>query len=98
MNADHFTMAFLDFLPDNVHVWEAFEREALRVLLQGYQHYSARTILHVLRHHSALRQLDGQWKLNDHMSPYLARLWALAYPRHADLFEFRSTRTRQALP
>jgi hypothetical protein len=97
-NVEQFTPAFIGFLADNAHVWEAFEREALAVIAVGFQHYSARTIVHVLRHHSALTEKNSPWKLNNDNSPYLARLWALAYPEHADFFEFRSTRTPQALP
>ena len=86
-----FTQEFLDYLPDNIHVYQAFEREALRVA-QKRDHYSARTIIEVLRHESALREKDDQWKLNDHHTPYLARLFALIHPGCAKLFEFRKAK------
>jgi hypothetical protein len=89
MHADRFTPAFLAYLPDNLHVYDAFEREALRVVAKGFNHYSARTIIEVLRHHSALAEAGGPWKLNDWHTPYLARLFALANPPHRGLFEFR---------
>lgn len=88
-NAERFTPKFLDYLPDNLHVFEAFEREAMRVVAKGYAHYSARTIIEVLRHHSALAEAGGPWKLNDWHTPYLARLFALTNPAHRGLFEFR---------
>lgn len=91
-HSDRFTEEFLRWLPDNLHVWNAFAREALAVIHKGFQHYSARTIIHVLRHHSALHEVGGEWKLNNNISPYLARLFDLTYPSHAGLFEFRETK------
>lgn len=93
MHAEQFTPEFLAYLPDNLHVYTAFEREALRIVARGFAHYSARTILHVLRHHSALEEdAGGQWKLNNNVSPYLARLFALDHPAHEDLFEYREAK------
>lgn len=88
-NATRFTVEFLAYLPENVLVYEAFEREALKVVAKGYAHYSARTIIEVLRHHNALAEHAGPWKLNDWHTPYLARLFALMHPAHRELFEFR---------
>lgn len=87
-----FTQEFLDYLPENIHVWEAFEREALAVARRGFKHYSARTIIHVLRHHSALQEKGSEWKLNNNISPYLARLFALMHPGYANLFEYRKAK------
>lgn len=86
-----FTPEFLDYLRENVHVYRAFEREALRIATHR-AHYSARTIVEVLRHESALRERGDQWKLNDHHTPYLARLFALLNPAHAKLFEYREAK------
>ena len=91
-HADDFTDEFRAFLPANLHVWEAFEREALKVISRGFKHYSARTIIHVLRHHSALQEHGGQWKINNDHSPYLARLFDLMHPEHVGLWEFRETK------
>lgn len=91
-NPDYFTPEFLAYLPENLHVYEAFEREAQKIIDKGFKHYSARTILHALRHHSALTEVGGIWKLNNDVSPYLARLWALLHPHHAKLFEYREAK------
>ena len=91
-HADQFTPAFLAYLPENLHVYDAFEREAMRVAHRGFEHYSARTIIEVLRHNSALAERSGPWKLNDWHTPYLARLFALLNPAFAGLFEFRITK------
>lgn len=99
MNAELFTDEFKAYLPDNLHVFEAFEREALKVIARGWKHYSARTILHVLRHHSALAEHGGEgWKLNNNHSPYFARLFDLLYPQHVGLWEMRETKAVKHLP
>ena len=95
-NIDQFSNEFLDWLPNNLHVYYAFEEEVMKIIKKGFKHYSARTIVHVLRHHSAVSENGSEWKINDHHSPYLARLFDLAYPNHAGLFEYRlTTKTRK---
>jgi hypothetical protein len=91
LHPETFPTEFSEWLDDNLHVWDAFAAQALSVVNVGFKHYSARTIIEVLRHHSALTEGGGIWKLNDHTTAYLARLFALAYPQHAKLFEFRPT-------
>jgi hypothetical protein len=92
-HANQFTPDFLDYLPENLHVYMAFEKEAIKVANRGFKHYSARTIVEVLRHHSALQESGSAWKLNDHNTPYLARLFALMRPGYAYLFEFRTAKS-----
>jgi hypothetical protein len=92
MHAEQFPAEFLASLPENLHVFSAFEREALRVVKRGMTHYSARTIVEVLRHHSALNDTDSAFKLNDHATPSWARLFALMHPEASGLFEFRETK------
>lgn len=96
-NAGVFRTGFAAWLEDNLHVWTAFEREATKVMRRGRTHYSARTIIEVLRHESALADHGIEYKLNNNTAPDLARLWCLARPADASLFELRvmhdSTRT-----
>lgn len=89
-HADQFCEEFLDWLPQNLHVYYAFEEEAIRIHKRGFKHYSARTIVHVLRHHSAVSESGSQWKINDHHSPYLARLFDIFNPWYEGLFEYRT--------
>jgi hypothetical protein len=72
-------------------VYFAFEEEAIKIYSKGFKHYSARTIVHVLRHHSAISELNGEWKINNNHSPYLARLFDLQHPAIAGMFEYRIT-------
>jgi len=88
---DKFSDEFVEWLPENIHIFQAFTKEAIKISDKGFKHYSARTIIHVLRHHSALAEKGSEWKINDHHSPYLARLFDIAYPLRAGLFEYRTT-------
>lgn len=92
-HSDLFTPEFLEYLPANTHVYFSFEREAKRIVARGFAHYRARTIVEVLRHHTALHEVSGsQRKINDHATPYLARLFSLMNPANAGLFEFRAAK------
>jgi hypothetical protein len=88
-NVDLFRDDFPTWLASNRHVWDAFVREADRIRLHGRKHYSARTIIEVLRHASALAERGGVWKINNNLAPDLARLYVLRYPEAGDFFEFR---------
>jgi hypothetical protein len=94
-HTDIFPNEFAQWLYDNAHVFEAFSQEAQKIINRGFKHYSARTIIHVLRHHSAIAEADGEWKINNNHSPYLARLFDLYYPHYAGLFEYRKIKNEQ---
>lgn len=88
-HADTFRKGFAGWLAENRHVWTAFEREADRVWAKGRRHYSARTLIEYLRHDTALSESAGEWKVNNNHAPDLARLYRLAHPARAELFELR---------
>lgn len=89
---------FCDWLCLNFHVWEEFVSEADKVMHAGHKHYSTKTILEVLRHHSAISEVGSGWKLNNNATPYLGRLFALVYPQHSDFFRFRETKWESNMP
>lgn len=91
-HADIFPEEFRAWLPANVHVYAAFEREALRVIARGFKHYSSKTVIEFLRHHSALTERDSDWKLNNNHTPYLPRLFDRIHPDHVGLWEYRETK------
>lgn len=76
---------------DNPHIVLRFFDEADKVWLRGRKHYSARTIVEVLRHESALREIADtpSWKINNNAIPGLARLYVTVNPGRASLFELR---------
>jgi hypothetical protein len=92
-NPEQFRPDFYNWLVDNTHIYEEFEKRSLRVA-QYRKHYSARTILEVMRHDSAIRELKGDWKINGNYTPCLARLFSLKNTEHKDLFEFRAIKVK----
>lgn len=84
-----FRPEFHDWLDSNWHVWQAFEAEANRVWNKGRAHYSARTIVHWLRHETVLSERGSEFKINNNYSPDLARLYAMIYPDRNHFFEYR---------
>lgn len=81
------------FDKENPGVYLAFVKEAEAVRASNFTHYSARTIIHVLRHHSAVKDGGETFKINDHISPYLARRLARERPAFATFFEFREAKS-----
>lgn len=79
---------FPEWMQQNAHIYVEFERRALQVA-QHRIHYSARTIVEVMRHDSAIGQLTGEFKINGNYVPDMATLFAQLNPQYGDLFEFR---------
>lgn len=80
---------FEQWLEENQHIFDAFCVEALKVKNIGFKHYSARTIIKFLRHHTNLREASGGFKINNDAVPHMARLFGEKYPNFHDLFEYR---------
>jgi len=91
-NDDEFSTEFMKWLPENPHVWDAFVAEAFKIINKGFKHYSTRTIVCVLRHHSAISEVSSAWKINNNLSPYLARLFDLRYPNYKGMWEYREVK------
>ena len=94
-HADQFRDDFPAWIEANWPIWTRFEQMALETSRRR-DHYSARTLWHVIRHHTMLKEQGGQWKLNDHFSVDCARLFHLLHPALANFFETRR-RTAQLL-
>jgi hypothetical protein len=90
-NAGDFAVDFLEWLPDNLHVWRAFERETFSVIKRGFKHYSSYAIIEFIRHHTMIHEALPQFKINNNHRPYLPRLFDLLHPEYIGLFEYRTT-------
>ena len=90
MHPEYFSADFYPWLTVNYAVFEYFEKSALQVRASGFDHYSARTIVEVMRHLTNIREIgDGTWKLNNNRTPEMAKLFILLHPEHRGFFEFR---------
>ena len=90
LHPDKFRRDFYEYILENWHVYQAFEREADKIRARGRTRYSQRTIWEVLRHESALREADSEYKLNDHYCKGCAVLYTMLHPYAPEgFFEFR---------
>ena len=87
-----FWTKFDDWLLDNLDIQRAFDAQALAVVAQGRDHYSAYTIVEYLRHDTLLRQVQAHsmLKINNNLTASMARLFGCMHPKHKGLFEYRS--------
>ena len=57
----------------------------------GRKHYSARTIVELLRWQTDLKDSDKTFKINDHFTPGMARLFMSEHgKRYPDFFRLRN--------
>lgn len=87
---DQFMPGFLRYLQENMHVWDAFTEQAERIWQAGRTHYSARTIIEVIRHESIIAEKESQFKVNNNAAPDFARLYLMMYPSRKGFFETRN--------
>ena len=80
---------------DNWHVVEAFEKETLKIIARGRNHYSARTIVEVMVHESIIKETDGVFKIGNDNAPDLARVFVVLHPKHVDFWEYRRPDSKQ---
>lgn len=80
---------FADWIESNWHVFEAFSNAADQTWDAGWKHYSARTIMEVIRHRSNIREVSGSYKINNNKIPDCARLYMLMNQDRRGMFEFR---------
>lgn len=74
-------------------VYSTFAEIAEQTRRAGFEHYSARTIIHVMRHHRAISMgPGGEFKIDNRVSPYLGRRLVRERPEFAGFFEFRKSR------
>lgn len=83
---------FAAWLRENWTIWLRFCEEADKVRRRGRGRYAARTIAEYIRHETALRETGGEFKLNDHFTPGMARLYMATRPDAQGFFETREQR------
>ena len=72
-------------------VWSLFVREADKVRATGRDHYGARTIMEVIRHHQVIDQRDRDFVINNNWQAEISR----AYMRMRGCFGFFEIRDRR---
>lgn len=76
----------------NQNVWNAFRIRAIRMALMGRKRYSARTIIENVRWDTEIKDSDVHFRINDHYTPGLARLFMHKYgKRWPKFFDLRDS-------
>ncbi len=80
---------FFRWLPNNSHIYREFKKRALQMARRRLR-YSARTIVEVIRWETDLEDTETGFKINDHYTPGMAKLWmATQGEKHPKFFEIR---------
>lgn len=93
---------FNAWLKANPKVWNQFVAFTFEMIGAGHRHYSADSVLHRIRWETDTKTtLNGQaagraLKLNNNLTPFLARHFHDVYPTHRDFFRTRQTREDEA--
>ena len=90
LHPDKFPRDFYDWLKANWRIYEAFEREADRIRARGRLHWSQRTIWEYLRHETAMRENDCEYKMDNNMTKPCAVLYTMLHQDAGDFFHFRN--------
>lgn len=86
---DRYPCGFFQWLPKNSKVYREFEHRALQMARTRRKRYSARTLVEVMRWDSDIGDKEKTFKINDHFTPGMARLFmathGAAYPNFFQL-------------
>lgn len=93
MTPDKFTADFYEWMKSNYSLYSNFESIAISRFWSGRKHYSARYIIEIMRHETAIRS-EGKTKftLDNCRIPDMERLYLLCHPEQPEFFEIRGRR------
>jgi hypothetical protein len=92
-----FDKKFIKYHRANKRVWRMFARFTLDAIEAGFDHYSARAVLHRMRWHTDIdAKSDRRFKLNNNYTPCYARLFHQVYEEHDGFFRTRERRVDHA--
>lgn len=80
----------LEYISRNHVVWAAFEKFALQAISHK-KTVGAKAIMERVRWEVEIEG-EGEFKVNNNYTAYVARFFALKYPDHAQYFEMRAVR------
>lgn len=74
-----------------------FEKLSLQVFEAGWEHYSARCVLHQIRWHHHIEKGDRAFKANNNWTPELSRWFMAKHPEVGAFFKIRKSPGRPIL-
>jgi hypothetical protein len=87
--AGHRYYAFREFHWRNPQVYKLFTHFANQALMSGREYFGARMIGERIRWYTRVETTDADFKVNDHVWPYYARLLMLEDSRFRGFFSLR---------
>jgi len=97
-SGDDYHPDFYEYLKSNWHIYLAFENRALQLVKRGFQNYSSKTIVCVLRFESDAREIEpnknykSQFKIRDQFTADLSRIFEDMNPQQEGFFRQRVRR------
>jgi hypothetical protein len=80
---------FLEWLPENSHIYFIFEGHADALWDRGRKEYSSRTIGEKMRFDHTFYSND-EYKLRNSVTPYLGRMYVLRHPDRVGFFKYHT--------
>jgi hypothetical protein len=97
LNGRTIRQRFKDFHQNNPHIFEEFEKLALKAIRKGRRTLSAWMIINAIRWNGDVVINDESFRINYFYKAYY-RLFVEKYPEHRDKFNFRNLRNEQSGP
>lgn len=98
LNGHSIREGFEMFNKDNPHIFEAFEKQALKAISKGRKKLSAKLIINWIRWNEFLESSDLNFKINDAYQAYYARHFVEKYPEYSGVFNMRKLRNEESAP
>jgi hypothetical protein len=83
---------FVKFDEAHPDVWRNFQDITFDLIVAGVKHYSADSVLHVIRFHRATSTAKEAFRINNNFSACYARKWASCHPKQANFFARRQSK------
>jgi len=80
------TKQFLKFHPKNPKVYELFKKFTFEAIAAGHKNLSAYLIVNRIRWETNVVTTDKNFKIDNNLIPYYARVFANEYPEHKGFF------------
>jgi hypothetical protein len=83
---------FAEFNANHPEVWRLFVRFTVELIKRGFQHHSARAVLHRIRWETTAPTVQDDptgFKINNDYSAYFARKFHQDFPQHDGFFRLR---------
>lgn len=76
---------------ENPHIYEAFEKFTFQAISSGRKYFGSQAIAERIRWYSQIEAKTDIYKINDHQTPYYARLFEKNHHQHKGFFRKRKS-------